>query len=68
LSRLRLEKMNRALWLPGESSAVFHTTQVVVLDQLWAGWVKRYVLERPWPKAELRLDALREGLRRLGRV
>jgi hypothetical protein len=64
-ARLRLEGMNRVLWLPGESSGVFHTTQSVVLDQLWADWVKRYALERPWPKDEVRLAALREGLRRL---
>jgi hypothetical protein len=64
-ARRRLERMTAALWLPGEGSLVFHTTRATVLDQIWADWLKRYVLGKPWPQDGLRLDALREGLRRL---
>ena len=64
-ARVRLARMDAALWPPGESSLIFHTTRATVLDQLWADWLKRYVLGKSWPKDELRLEALREGLRRL---
>jgi hypothetical protein len=64
-ARTRLDRMNRALWLPGESSVIYHTTRATVLDQLWADWLKHYVLGKSWPKDERRLEALREGLRRL---
>jgi hypothetical protein len=60
--------MNRALWLPGEGSLVFDTTRATLIDAMWSDRLKRYLLEKPWPKDQLRLDALREGLRRLGVV
>jgi hypothetical protein len=34
-ARTRLAAMNAALWLPGEGSAVYHTTRRGVLDQMW---------------------------------
>jgi hypothetical protein len=37
-----------------------------VIDAMWADWLKRYLCERPWAKDQVRLDTLREGLRRIG--